>query len=206
MPRHEHRTAVASSVRPAVSVIAMLLAATLAGCGGGSLPEAPMTGDAVAASDSGATYRLGSGDHLRITVFGEQDMSGEYQVDGSGKIAFPLIGQVQAGGMTASELQKKLSSTLSPAYIKNPAVSVEVLNYRPFYIVGEVQKPGSYPYVSGMTVINAVALAGGFTYRAKQNDFELTRNGSNGQKQQFAAEPLTPVQPGDVVTVEERYF
>jgi protein involved in polysaccharide export with SLBB domain len=194
-----------SAVRSVQLAAALLSVVLLTGCAQSAVAQ---QGASVAALPAGGNsdYRLGSGDHLRITVFGEQDLSGEYQVDGSGKMAFPLLGQVQAGGMTAGELQNQLSHALSPAYIKNPAVSVEVLTYRPFYIVGEVQKPGSYPYVSGMTVINAVALAGGFTYRAKENRFELTRSGPNGQKQQFDASQLTPVQPGDVITVPERFF
>jgi protein involved in polysaccharide export with SLBB domain len=156
-------------------------------------------------TSSNADYRLGSGDHVRVTVFGEQDLSGDYQVDGAGKLAFPLIGQVDAGGLTASDLQARLSSALSPAYVKNPSVSVEVMSYRPFYIVGEVRTPGSYPFVAGMAIINGVALAGGFTYRAKENDFYLTRT-VGSEKVRLDADPQTPVQPGDVITVRERFF
>jgi polysaccharide export outer membrane protein len=158
-----------------------------------------------AMTSSNADYRLGSGDHVRITVFGEPDLSGDYQVDGTGKLAFPLVGQIDAGGATASDLQTKLKAALSPNYVKNPSVSVEVLSYRPFYIVGEVRTPGSYPYVAGMAVINGVALAGGFTYRAKENDFYLTRT-VDSQKVRLDANAETPVQPGDVITVRERFF
>ncbi|MDZ5649598.1 polysaccharide biosynthesis/export family protein [Nitrospirillum sp. BR 11828] len=164
-------------------------------------PGAPAPGG-VAAAD----YQLGPGDRVRITVFGQQDLSGEYAVDGSGTLSFPLVGQVHAGSLTAGELGKSLESSLSPNYIKNPHVSVEVLSYRPFYILGEVKTPGSYAYVSGMTVLNAVALAGGFTYRAREDDFRLQRTAKDGSKTQVDAEPTTPVQPGDVITVRERYF
>ena len=163
----------------------------------------PSGSPAITSNDAG--YHLGSGDHVRVTVFGEQDLSGNYQVDGAGKLAFPLIGQVDAGGLTASDLQARLSAALSPAYVKNPSVSVEILSYRPFYIVGEVRTPGSYPYVAGMAVINGVALAGGFTYRAKQNDFYVTRS-VGSEKVRLDADPETPVQPGDVITVRERFF
>ena len=151
-------------------------------------------------------YRLGSGDRVRITVYGQPELTGEYQVDGTGQLAFPLIGQVQAGGLTGQGLEKALVDKLKPDYLKNPSVSVEVLTYRPFYIVGEVKQPGSYPYVTGMSVINAIALAGGFTYRARESSFYLSRTGPNGEKTRLDATPETPVMPGDVITVRERYF
>jgi protein involved in polysaccharide export with SLBB domain len=154
-------------------------------------------------NDSG--YRLGPGDQVHITVFGQKDLTGDYQVDGNGMLAFPLIGRVHAGGMTAAELQQTITHKLSPDYIRNPSVSVEVMNYRPFYILGEVNKPGAYPYVNGMTVLNAAAIAGGFTYRAKDDDFKITRN-SNGQHVNITANDNTPVRPGDVITIPERFF
>lgn len=155
------------------------------------------------AADPG--YRLGPGDQLHITVFGQQDMTGNYQIDGNGMLAFPLIGRIRAGGLTAAALQQEITHKLSPDYIRNPSVSVEVLNYRPFYILGEVNKPGAYPYVSGMTVLNAAAIAGGFTYRAKDDDFSITRN-ENGQHVKLDASSETPVRPGDVITIPERFF
>jgi polysaccharide export outer membrane protein len=151
-------------------------------------------------------YRLGSGDHVHIVVFGQDEMTGDYQVDGSGKIAFPLIGEIQAGGRTARELEGAIRSALSPEYLKDPKVGAEVLTYRPFYILGEVRTPGSYAFVSGMTVINAVALAGGFTPRAKVKDFDLSRMGKDGRRDKVDATQDTPVQPGDVITVRERWF
>lgn len=151
-------------------------------------------------------YRLGSGDRVRVTVFGQQELTGEYAIDGGGQMSFPLIGQLQAGGMTAAELEKALIGKLSPNYLKNPSVSVEVLTYRPFYIVGEVRTPGSYPFVNGMSVLNAVALAGGFTYRARENSFYVTRAGQDGNKARITATPETVILPGDIITVRERYF
>lgn len=151
-------------------------------------------------------YHLGPGDRIRIIVFGQRDMTGEYLIDGAGLLSFPLIGQVKAAGLTAAGLEQEITSKLKPNYLKDPNVSVVVLTYRPFYIVGEVKTPGSYPYVSGMSVINAVALAGGFTYRAKEGSFYLDRTAQNGKKTRIDAGPDTPVQPGDVITVRERYF
>jgi protein involved in polysaccharide export with SLBB domain len=168
-------------------------------------PKAAAQGASPGITSSDAGYRLGSGDHVRVAVFGEPDLSGEYEVDGTGKLAFPLIGEINAGGLTASELQSRLATALSPNYVKNPSVSVEVLTYRPFYIVGEVRTPGAYPFVAGMSVINGVAIAGGFTYRAKQNDFYLTRT-VGSKKVRLDANAETPVQPGDVITVRERFF
>jgi protein involved in polysaccharide export with SLBB domain len=151
-------------------------------------------------------YRLGAGDRVRITVFGQQDLTGTYSIDGSGDLSFPLVGQIHAGGMTGSDLQQALAAKLSPEYIKNPSINVEVLTYRPFYILGEVRTPGSYPYVFGMTVLHAIAIAGGFTYRAREGDFVLTRTGQRGNKEHLDATQDTPVEPGDIITVRERYF
>lgn len=172
----------------------------VAACSSGPVERAA----AIASVDAG--YHLGSGDRVRVTVYGQPEMTGEYAIDGSGMLSFPLIGQVHAGGLSAGGLEQALIDRLQPDYLKNPSVSVEVLTYRPFYIVGEVRTPGGYPYVSGMTVLNAVALAGGFTYRAREDDFYLMRANSGGQKKRLEAEADTPVLPGDVITVRERYF
>lgn len=150
-------------------------------------------------------YQLGNGDQLRITVFGQPDLTNTYQVDGQGMLQFPLVGRIHAGGMTAGQLQQEIVHKLSPDYIRNPSVSVEVMNYRPFYVLGEVNKAGAYPYVSGMTVNQAVAFAGGFTYRAKDDNFEIDRN-ENGRHTTFKASGDTPVRPGDVITIPERFF
>jgi polysaccharide export outer membrane protein len=117
----------------------------------------------------------------------------------------PLIGNVQAGGATVRELSARIADKLQPDYLRNPRVNVEVLNYRPFYIIGEVNKPGSYPFVNGMTVVNAVALAGGYTYRARANDVMVTRSNDPERKKQRAQHD-TVVMPGDVIEVPERFF
>jgi polysaccharide export outer membrane protein len=165
---------------------------------------------AAAQSDGMATtnddYRLGNGDKVRVSVFNQRDLTDIYQVDGLGRIAFPLVGQIEVGGLTPKQLEQKIAKVLSPDYVRNPHVSVVVLTYRPFYILGEVTKPGSYPYVSGMSLINAVALAGGFTYRADEGSFDLMRPDRAGKKVKVDAKPETPVQPGDVITVNERIF
>lgn len=168
--------------------------------------RAPAAQGAALPSAAAEGYRLGSGDRVRVTVFGQPELTGEYAVDGGGQMSFPLVGQLRAGGMTAVELEKALIGKLSPEYLKNPSISVEVLTYRPFYIVGEVRTPGSYPFVSGMTVLNAVALAGGFTYRARENSFYVTRTGEDGSKVKLTSGAETTILPGDIITVRERYF
>jgi len=149
-------------------------------------------------------YRLGSGDQLRITVFGHPDLSGEFEVGSDGRVALPLIGEVRAVQLTLKELENAITAKLKPDYLKNPQLSVEVLDYRPFYIIGEVKNPGSYPYVGGMRVVNAVAMAGGFTYRARERELLITRAAGDGEKETVGQEAL--VLPGDVIEVPERYF
>ena len=150
-------------------------------------------------------YRLGTGDKVKVTVFGHENLSGESDIDGTGNLALPLIQTVKASGLTVQELERSIVAKLSPDYLKNPRVSVEVLNNRPFFILGEVQKPGSYPYVSDMTVVTAVALAGGFTYRADSDEVYITRTTDKGKTKQ-SADQNTPVLPGDVIEVPERFF
>jgi polysaccharide export outer membrane protein len=161
-----------------------------------------LAGHAQAASDQ---YRLGPGDKVRVTVFGDDQLSGEFQVDANGAIAMPLIGDVDAGGRTTSELATAVTEKLSKDYLKNPKVSVEVIDYRPFFILGEVRNPGSYPYVNGMRVMNAIALAGGFTYRAREGRMKINRD-IDGQLQELDADQTTVVLPGDVIEVPERFF
>jgi polysaccharide export outer membrane protein len=152
-----------------------------------------------------SSYRLGPGDAVRVTVFRHEDLSGQFEMDGEGYFSMPLVGEILGGGRTARQLENEIEIALkSGGYLVDPQVSIEVLNYRPFYIIGEVRNPGSFEYVNGMTVINAVALAGGFTYRADQDDIIISRGGSNGPKVQAALD--TSVLPGDIVEVTERFF
>jgi protein involved in polysaccharide export with SLBB domain len=150
-------------------------------------------------------YVLGPGDKLKVTVFGNDDLSGETEVDPSGQVTLPLIQQVPAAGKTVSQLEAEIRKKLSPDFVKNPRLSIEVLNYRPFYIIGEVKNPGSYPYVAGMTVVNAIALAGGFTYRANKDEVQILRAADPAHKPASALRGDT-VLPGDVIEVKERLF
>ena len=155
---------------------------------------------------NGADYRLGANDRVRIIVFGQPTLTGEYTLDGNGQLAFPLIGSVAASGQSPAQLQKAIAAKLDPDYLQNPSVSAEVITRRPFYVIGEVQKPGNYPYVTDMTALQAVAMAGGYTYRARQNNLYLKRLDANGRMIRVAATPETRIQPGDTVEIKERYF
>jgi len=151
------------------------------------------------------SYQLGAGDKVRLSVFGETDLGGEFEIDGSGDVRLPLIGQVKAAGLTVHAFEEKIVKLLQDGYLRDPRVSVEVVNYRPFYIIGEVNKPGQYPYVDGMNALNAVALAGGYTSKADKSEVYLQRSGKNGE-QEYPSDETTKVQPGDVVRIPERFF
>lgn len=155
--------------------------------------------------DAENVYRLERGDKIHIVVFGHEDLSGDFEVDGAGAISMPLIGNVTAAGASLSELEAAITDRLQPDYLKNPNVSVRLLNYPPIYIHGEVNSPGSYPFEAGMTVINAVALAGGFTYRARKSRIKISRE-EDGESRTFRATEKTALLPRDVIEVPERFF
>jgi len=152
------------------------------------------------------SYALGAGDQLRIITFGEEQLTGEFRVDDQGRIGFPLIGTVQAGGHSPKELETEIGAALTKGdYLKNPHVTVEVIAYRPIFVLGEVNKPGQYPYQPGMTFLTAVAVAGGFTYRAVQRYGTAVRTIGNVADSGKVGE-RSFLAPGDVVQVLERYF
>ena len=150
-------------------------------------------------------YTFGTGDQIRLTIFGHEDLSGEFTVSETGTVSLPLAGSLSIGGLTIRQAKEEVVDALKPDYLLNPQVSIEVLNYRPFYIIGEVKEPGSYPYVNGITVTEAVALGGGFTHRAKKGEMIVIR-GSDPTKTERAVSVTDAVLPGDVVKVLERFF
>jgi protein involved in polysaccharide export with SLBB domain len=156
-------------------------------------------------SDVAATYKLSAGDRVLITVFGHEDLSGEFEINGAGVISMPLIPDVDAAGLTVNELEAAIVDALKPDYLRNPIVSAEVVTFRPIYIIGEVVNPGSYPYTNGMTVINAVAVAGGFSYRAKKSKLVIRRDDGK-QTIEIRVDLDTVVLPADVIEVPERFF
>jgi polysaccharide export outer membrane protein len=175
----------------------LLLGSSLLGCSsvGSDLP--PLDQGPVAEE----TYKLGPGDQIKVTVFGADDLSGEFPVSDTGTAVLPLIGDVKAAGLTPRELEAAIRTKLSGGYLKDPKVSIQIMNFRPIYVLGEVSKPGDHPYVPGMTVRSAIALAGGFTPRAQQNFVVVTRKNMD-----FKASVSSTLRPDDVVQVSERFF
>lgn len=150
-------------------------------------------------------YRVDSGDRLRVTVFDQKDLTNTYSVDQAGYVAFPLIGSVPARGRTLQELEGQIAAQLQKGYLRNPDVSIEVDRYRSIFVMGEVGQPGQYTYVPGMTVQNAIALAGGYTPRALQANADVTRK-INGDILTGRVLISDPVLAGDTIYIRERLF
>jgi protein involved in polysaccharide export with SLBB domain len=187
------------------SMLAALVVAGLAIFVGAASTRA-WAADEVATQRVIPEYRLGASDKIRVITFGEDSLTGEFFIGGSGKVSLPLIGEVQAAGLSISQFQKEVETALKQGeFLKDPHVSVEVLTYRPFYILGEVNKPGEYPYSNGLTVLNAVATANGFTYRANDKKVFIKRQDAN-QEQEFPLTSQLLVAPGDTIRIAERYF
>jgi protein involved in polysaccharide export with SLBB domain len=150
-------------------------------------------------------YTLGPGDKIRVSVFGEEDLSGEYQIDSSGMVRLPLIGTIRAAGFTSPSLENAIAGALAQGYLKSPKVNVEVSAYRPFYIIGAVNRPGEYPYVANMSALNAVAFGGGFTDAARTSTIFVRHEGSTNEIEAPASQ-VTMIRPGDVVRVKNTLF
>lgn len=149
----------------------------------------------------GDTYKLGPSDKLDVKVLGAEDLSGQYSVSENGTISMPMIGEVKAVGLTRAQVEQELVSKLGDGYVRDPKISVTVVEYRPFYIYGEVTKPGKYNYAPGMTVLSAVSVANGYTPRANTSFVVITRKGQDRK-----AVGMTPILPDDIIMVPERYF
>ena len=190
-------------IRKAVHAILALGALALSACASG-----PSVGGANDVAPAGAgmnSYRLGSGDEIKVTVYGEQDLSGNFTVDGDGQITMSLIGQVEVGKMTLGEASEKLQSKLKDGWLRDPKVAIELVKGRPYYILGEVNKPGEYPFSSGLTVMNAIASAGDFTYRADKGRI-LIKSVDSPVEREVELTPSTQVRPGDTIRIRERLF
>lgn len=148
---------------------------------------------------------LQPGEKIKITVFGEDRLSGEYEIDPAGLVSLPLAGTVKAAGLSKPDLEKELAKKFRGEYLRNPKVTVDVASFRPFYIYGEVAKPGEYAFRSGLNVMSAVALAGGSTYRASRSVVLIQHAGERGFKE-YQQSPTIPVMPGDLIRLPERYF
>lgn len=185
--------------RFAVLAAAMM---ALSSCGGF---EGASDGPTAALSQANI-YRLAAGDKLKVTVYNEPDLTGEFQVNDGGTIAFPLIGEVRASGVTVDEFRGQLIQSLQNGFVRNPRVTVDIANYRPINIIGEVRNAGQYPYRPGISVQDAIAMAGGYTYRANNSVVYLTRASGSEQITLNSKKEETPVLPGDSIRVPERYF
>ena len=150
-------------------------------------------------------YQISVGDTLRVSVFGHDDLSKECQIDNSGRCSLPLINYVDAAGLTAPQLEQVVIASLKPDYLKDPQVRVEVTGFRPIYVLGEVNNPGGYPYSIGITVANAVALAGGYTFRASRRKISVTHAEQDEAEKQRISEQYELI-PGDVIEIPERFF
>lgn len=181
----------------------LLALVALAGCSGTPFPnqDAPST-----IGDFASGYVLEPGNRVRIIVFNEQNLSGEFQIDTSGNLSMPLIGTVAAAGVTSPVLVERIQQVLTRSnYLRDPKVAVEIVSYRPFYVLGEVKQPGEFSFTLGMTVLSAIARAGGYDYRAREGEVILVRI-VNGVEEQYRAVERTPILPGDIIRVTERHF
>lgn len=178
------------------------VALAVAGCAGGvSLPaeQAPME-----PGNPSEGYLIEPGNRVRVIVFNEPSLSGDFTVDTSGSLAMTLVGNIPASGIGPKVLGQRIEAVLKKdGYLQTPKVSVEVQSFRPFYVLGEVRQPGEFPYVNGMTVLSAVAKAGGYDYRAWEGEVLLVRM-IDGQQKEFRAIERTPILPGDIIKVPQR--
>jgi polysaccharide export outer membrane protein len=181
--------------RPAILLVVALALSACAGNGPRPGPDASFE----------APYTLDGGDKLRVTVFGQEGLTNSYAVDGAGKISMPLIGRVDARGLTTAQVASNIAGKLRSGFVREPHVAVEVETYRPFFILGEVTAAGQYAFVNNLTVETAIAIAGGFTPRANRSNFTIVRN-INGVPSSASVPPYFNVRPGDTITVHERWF
>jgi polysaccharide export outer membrane protein len=190
-----------------IRVAAIVCCVLVSGCetvpvlGPASLEEE----QALIRSAAAASPLLQPGDKIKVTVFGEDRLSGEYEIDSAGFVSLPLAGTIKAAGLSKQQMEQALAKKFNSEYLRNPKVTVDISNFRPFYIMGEVAKPGEYPYKNGLNVMSAIALAGGATYRAQQSKIQIQHVGESGFRE-FQTSPTSPVLPGDLIRVPQRYF
>ncbi len=152
-----------------------------------------------------SSYRLGVGDKVAINVFGQSDLSMETRLPDVGKINYPFLGELKLVGLTLSEVEKLIYNGLEGDYLVNPSVAVSIVEYRPFFIDGEVKNPGGYPYQPGLSVNKAAALAGGYTERASRSDIQVVRE-RDGRQETIEVNVSHLIQPGDIITIPQRFF
>jgi polysaccharide export outer membrane protein len=190
-----------------LTYIGILLSFSLAltACAGAAGPVVSSGDRYTATNDEIEDYRLGVGDKVRLTVFNEETLSGEFAVSANGTLSLPLIGDVTATGKGVEDITKLVEARLADGYVRDPKVNIEITTYRPFFILGEVRQPGQYPYAAGMTVTNAIALAQGYTPRAVQGSVFI-RSAGGATEKGYRLTPDLRVRPGDTIRINERYF
>ena len=164
-----------------------------------SNPDCPVTIDE-------PSYRLGSEDEVTVQIFGEPDLSAKYTLQNSGVVNIPLIGETTLSGCTLKQAERLLYAKFTDGYLVNPSIALSVSKHRPFYIIGEIREPGRYDYIVDMNVLQAVALAGGFTYRANKKTAKVLKNYINNQPVYKDILVEKEIQPGDVIFIKERFF
>lgn len=190
-------------MRAVAAILILGLTLVLSACASG---PAPGSAEALRAANAQAiAYRLGTGDKLHIAVFGADKFSGDYTVAPDGNIALPLVGNVHAAGLTIPQLHKAVVALLGNGYVKDPRVTIVASDLRPYYILGEVNKPGRYSYMPDLTVMDAVATAQGFTYRADMSTIYI-RHARQPSEKEYPLTSTTMVEPGDTIRVTQRYF
>jgi len=184
-------------------LVGVLLLAS--GCASGNVKPVTEAEREALQTQADAPPRLQAGEKIHVTVYNEPSLSGDYQIDPSGFVSLPLAGTIKAAGVTQHELEQELESKFATGYLKSPKITVGVAEFRPFYIVGEVEKPGAYPYTGGLNVLSAIAIAGGTTYRANQSKIEIQHPGETEMHEYDMASPI-PILPGDIIKVPRRYI
>lgn len=184
---------------------ALGIAFLLSACSGGNVEPATQTQISALKAAAGAPPRLLPGEKLHVVVYDEPNLTGDFTIDPSGYLSLPVAGTMKVAGMTPAQLRDKLVLAFRNAHIKNPGVTVAVAEFRPFYILGEVDKPGVYPYIGGLNVMSAIAIAGGQTYRANQSKVLIQHVGETALHSYDLDWPI-PVLPGDIIQIPRRYI
>lgn len=202
----ERALRVLTRFRQPLLVVGVMLAMSATACATTAQPQTAATAPATKAG-AGDEYTLSSGDKVHVIVFGEETLTGDYVITSGGNLSFPLVGNLRATDKTVEQLQIALAAALGDGYVNNPRVSIQVISFRPFYIMGEVNKPGEYPVSTGLTLQQAVASAGGYTYRANTRRAYLKRANQTSEELLDLRDPQPIIiHAGDTIRVGERHF
>lgn len=185
-------------------IASFVIAVAVAGCSSGPASHSQNAQAGVLVRVSAGAYALGTSDQLRVQVYNEPTITGDYTVDGAGFLSIPVAGRVRAAGLTTEQLERRLTAKLNGGILKDARVTIQIVNYAPFYIRGEVKKPGEFPYKPGLTLGDAVAMAGGYTYRADESRAYVRPSGGTENAHPLNVDP--PIAPGDNIRIPERFL